>query len=92
MLNRAAYILYRVASDLVSLISRSINAFIFGGTTAQTLSARSYLEGPDSRLWYVIGRVINALFFWQENHIRWAWRKEVERARYVLSRLEGRSK
>jgi hypothetical protein len=42
---RLFYLLYRLASDLISLISRFLNAFIFGGFTSQTLSARSYLEG-----------------------------------------------
>ena len=86
---RAAYIPWRLASDLVSLLSRMLNAIIFGGSTAQTLSARAYLDGRDSRLWAGIGRAINVLFFWQEDHIRAAWEQEVERARYTLQRLEG---
>jgi len=88
MLNRVAYILYRLASDLVSLISRAIHALILGGSTAQTLSARAHLERNTSRPWRLLGQTINALFFWQDDHIHWAWRQDVERARYVLSRLE----
>lgn len=88
-MNRFLYIVTRIVSDLVSIFSRAANAFAFYGSTAQTLSARSYLDGRDSRFWAGMGKLINALFFWQENHVRTAWEQEVERARYVLQRLEG---
>jgi len=88
-MNRLAYIPYRLAFDLVSLFSRMINAILFGGSTAQTLSARAYIDGQDSMLWRCIGQGINLLFFWQENHIADAWASEVERARYTLERLEA---
>lgn len=88
MMNRALYIPYRIVFDLVSLFSRMLNAIFFNGSTAQTLSARAYLNGRDSRFWWVMGRIINALFFWQEDHVKAAWEAEVERARHVLQRLE----
>jgi len=90
-MNRILYILYRVKTDIVSLISRFLNAFIFGGSTSQTLSARSYLEGHKCSRWRKIGRVINYIFFWQDNHIEWAWQQEVTRAEYTLKRLKGLS-
>jgi len=86
---RPLYLPYRFAADAVSLFSRMLNAVVFNGSTAQTLSARAYLDGRDSRFWRGIGKVINALFFWQENHIKAAWETEVKRARYTLQRLEG---
>lgn len=88
-MTRALYILRRFANDLISLLSRAINAIVFNGSTAQTLSSRSYIDGRDSRFWRVMGRVINALFFWQDDHIKAAWEAEVSRARYTLQRLEG---
>jgi hypothetical protein len=88
-MNRIAYIPYRLAFDLVSLFSRMLNAILFGGSTAQTLSARAYIDGQDSVFWQRIGQGINLLFFWQENHIADAWASEVERARYTLERLEA---
>jgi hypothetical protein len=88
-MNRIAYIPYRLAYDLVSLFSRMLNAIVFGGSTAQTLSARAYIDGQDSVFWQRIGQGINLLFFWQENHIAGAWAAEVERARYTLERLEA---
>ena len=97
-MNRIAYIPYRLAYDLVSLFSRMLNAIVFGGSTAQTLSARAYIQtlsarayidGQDSVFWERFGQGINLLFFWQENHIADAWAAEVERARYTLERLEA---
>lgn len=88
-MQRTRYILWRILTDLVSLLSRFLNAFLFGGSTAQTLSARSHLEAPASEAWDRRRRFINRLFFWQQDHCRWAWEMEVERARYVLARLHG---
>ena len=88
-MHRLAYIPYRLAYDLVSLLSRMLNAIFFGGSTAQTLSARAYIDGQDSVFWERFGQGINLLFFWQKNHIADAWATEVERARYTLERLEA---
>ena len=88
-MKRVAYILKRLASDLVSLFSRALNAFLFGGSTAQTLSARAYIEGRTDAKWARRGRIINAVFFWEENHVKASWEQEVERARYTLERLRG---
>lgn len=90
-MKRFRYVSSRIFADLVSIISRALNAFIFGGSTAQTLSARSHLEAPFSVQWEERRRFINALFFWQKDHCRWAWEIEVERARHVLSRLGASS-
>lgn len=81
MTPRPIYILYRVLEMLISLISRFLNAALFNGSTHQTLSARAYIE-PLPRT----GEIINALFFWQDNHIRWAWEREVEEAQRTLRR------
>lgn len=89
LFTRAFYLPYRLAFDLVSIASRFLNAIFFCGSTAQTLSARAYIDGEDSLFWRRMGRLINALFFWQDNHIKDAWEMEVERARYVLRRIEA---
>jgi len=88
-MRRVLYIFYRVGTDIVSLISRFLNAFLFGGSTSQTLSARSYLEGHRCSRWRKIGRAINYIFFWQDNHIEWAWQEEVKRAKKTLKVLEA---
>jgi len=88
-MKRLAYIPYRLTFDLVSLFSRMLNAIFFGGSTAQTLSSRAYIDGQDSVFWERMGQGINLIFFWEENHIADAWAAEVERARYTLERLEA---
>ena len=86
---RAKYVAWRLITDLLTLFSRGLNAILFGGSTAQTLSSRSYIDGMTSRKWAIIGRMVNGLFFWQENHIKASWEAEVERARYTLARIKG---
>lgn len=88
-MKRVWYIIQRFVFDVVSLVSRFLNATLFNGSTAQTLSARAYVEGLTDKKWKRIGRVINALFFWQENHIKTAWEAEVDRAKYTLQRLKS---
>lgn len=88
-MRRVGYILLRIATDLVSLLSRAINAFVFGGSTAQTLSARCHLEAPHSAVWARRRGFINAIFFLQPDHCRWAWVQEVDRARHVLQILRA---
>lgn len=86
-MQRTRYIIWRIGTDIVSLLSRFLNAFVFDGSTAQTLSARSHLEAASSPKWARRKRAINRLFWWQADHCKWAWEQEVDRARYVLARL-----
>jgi len=81
---RPLYILYRLAEMLVSILSRIINAVFFGGSTHQTTSARAHIEP-----WPRRKRIINALFFWQADHCKWAWEREVEEARKTLERARA---
>lgn len=82
-MTRACHVAYRVFEMLVSVGSRFVNAAFLGGSTHQTTSARAHIEPmPKAR------RVINAVFFWQEDHCEWAWDQEVKEARRTLSRAE----
>lgn len=86
MTPRPIYILYRVLEMLISLISRFLNAALFNGSTHQTLSARAHIEPlPRTR------RIVNALFFWQDDHCKWAWQREVAEAKRTLGRAIGPS-
>jgi len=78
---RSLYIAYRLAEMLLSLASRFINAAFLGGSTYQTTSARSHIEP-----WPRAKRIINALFFWQDDHCKWAWEREIAEARKTLDR------
>lgn len=90
---RPVYILYRVFEMLVSLLSRAINAFIFGGSTHQTTSARSYFEGRNDPVWARRRDWIDWLLAWQMRligvdmpHCEWAAGREVLEARKTLER------
>lgn len=80
-MSRVFYIIYRVAEMLISLISRFINAAFFGGSTYQTTSARAYVDG-----WTLRRKLINAIFFWQDDHCYGAWLREIHEARKTLKR------
>jgi hypothetical protein len=87
-LSRVVYVLARVVTDLCNLTSRAINALLFGGSTAQSLSARAHMEAPTNPVWERRRRFLNAVFFYELDHCAASWHLEVERARHVLSRLE----
>ena len=53
-------------------ISQLLNAFL-GGNPNMTLSARSYCED-----WKLAERVINSLFFMEEDHCRMSWLRDVD--------------
>jgi hypothetical protein len=77
---RLFYILYRVAEMLGSLCSRFVNAALLGGSTHQTTSSRAHLEWPRGRL------LINAVFFWQDDHCKASWQTEVKHAKRTLEK------
>jgi len=81
---RPLYIGYRIADMVVSLVSRAVNAGLLGGSTYQTTSARAHIE--TTQKWRLIRRAINSLFFWQQDHCKWAWDTEVDNAHKTLQR------
>jgi precorrin-6B methylase 2 len=84
-MNRPTFIAYRLALDLGNLASRAFNAIFLGGSTAQTTSSRAHL---DKRL-RALRRIINAAFFWQDDHCALAWADEVQRAKRTLELNEA---
>jgi hypothetical protein len=87
-LSRIRYVIGRLLLDIGNLSSRALNALVFNGSTAQTFSARAYADAASDPVWDRRRRIVDRIFFWQEDHCRKSWEREVERARYVLSRLE----
>lgn len=49
----------------------------------ESISGRSYREG-----WKVAQWMINALFFWQNDHCKQAYLKDVERAKALIQKHE----
>lgn len=83
-LPRPLYVIARLVVMLVSVGSRFFNAAFLGGSTHQTTSARAHIE--TGRGWRIARRVINAFFFWENDHCRAAWESEVHHARKTLVR------
>jgi hypothetical protein len=49
---------------------------LVGGMSDETLSARAHRRAPESRRWAVARRVINAVFFWQDDHCAESYESE----------------
>lgn len=88
-LQQIRHVAYEVAYFLVSIISRMINATLYGGSMHQTLSARAHIEGVINEEWGRRADRIDRLFFWEEDHCAQAWAGEVERAWKTIQRNGG---
>jgi hypothetical protein len=86
---RAVYILIRLGSSTLSVVSRFANATIFGGSTYQSLSARAWIDGQTDPVWLRRRRRIDAgfrLIFGQEDHCETYYLAEVAEAQKTLLR------
>jgi len=82
MMSRAWYIIRRLGYALLSAGSRFCNAAFLGGSTSESISARSYREP-----WPRAVKIINAaLWIFGKDHCRTAWRVDVEDAKKTLAR------
>lgn len=71
----------------VSLAFDQLLNALFGGWADETLSARAYrLSIERNRYWPK--RIINAIFFWQDNHCKEAYESELERTHLPPSMRE----
>ena len=61
-------------------LSQGVNCIILLGSEDMTVSARAYAFN-----WRIAMRIINALFFWQENHCRLSFLRDVAHARKVIA-------
>lgn len=93
---RPLYITYRLFEMLVGLMSRGLNASIFGGSTHQTLSARSFIEGRTDPVWARRRDRIDWLFAWQKTllghdtpHCEFEAIREVENALKTLEKAKS---
>lgn len=90
-LPRPLYVLLRIAETLLSVGSRGINAFLPGGSTSISVSARAALE--ESPGWAAARVRIDRLFIVQtlltgKTHCQWALDREADLARKTLAQIE----
>ena len=62
---------------LLVVISQTINALILNGEPDQTISSRAYACN-NVKVWSLVERAINFVFFWEEDHCYNSWLMDVE--------------
>jgi hypothetical protein len=70
--------------NLLEAVSQLGNALL-GGHPNITMSANAYLRRHH---WPWRYKVLNALFFWQEDHCKLSWESDLAFARETLRKLE----
>lgn len=65
-------------------LSQGINAVFMAGNPDMTLSARCYVNRFKPG-WRTARKVINALFFWQDDHCKASYRSDLDFAVTVLA-------
>lgn len=98
-LHQFGHVAYEVGFKLASLVSQTINALVFGGSTHVTTSAEagtwarpSWMSAaeadasPKVAVWRRRARIINRLIFWEADHCANARGAAVLRAKWTLYR------
>ena len=84
-MRRVRYAASQSFIGIVALLSRILNALLFGGSAHQSISARAYVEQFRKPAWAARRKWIDRLFSPVEaEHCFNAWIDEVERARKTL--------
>ena len=68
---------------VAACLSQGINCVLLGGSPDQTVSARAYVNRTNT-VWALVYRIINVVFFWQEDHCRSSHQSDVDFALAVL--------
>lgn len=74
--------------NLLEWGSQGLNAIFLAGNPNMTVSARCYMNSARPG-WSVAYRVINKLFFWQENHCKQSYEEDVRFAKSILPTPTG---
>jgi hypothetical protein len=77
----------RYATNLLIAIDQCANALL-GAAPDETLSARAHRLAPESRKWAIARRVINGLFFWQQDHCLASFESEQLRRQLPAAYME----
>jgi hypothetical protein len=68
-------------SGLLNACSQTLNVLLLNGHPNESISGRCYREP-----WPRAMKIINGMFFWQNNHCRGAYRADVQWAREYLAK------
>lgn len=82
----------RYFKNIGTALSQFANAVVLFGDPDESISGRSYSKGTldGSRIWYSIGKGINKMFFWDEDHIKVSYYQDIDRARRIIEEHESR--
>lgn len=69
--------------NLLEWLSQGLNTVFLLGNPNMTVSARCYVNRARAP-WATAYKVINAVFFWQEDHCKQSYEDDLEFARSVL--------
>ena len=70
---------------LLVVISQTINALILNGEPDQTISSRAY-SCNNVKVWSLVERAINFVFFWEKDHCYNSWLMDVEFSNRIIER------
>ena len=73
---------------IAAWLSQGINCWILRGSPDMTVSARCYIN-RDKPKWARAYRIINRVFFWQDDHCKSSFRSDVMYAIAVLTEHGG---
>ena len=76
-------VLLRQLHRIAAWSSQTINVFLFLGSQNQSVSARCYVNRHDPK-WNALRIVVNALFFWQEDHCHKSHKLDLKWAKEIL--------
>ena len=75
---------------VATLISQAINTIVLCGTPDMTVSARCYIN-RHKPVWRVAYKVINTIFWFQENHCKESFDEDIKYAEEVMRYVEHNS-
>jgi len=87
---------FRMILQMMIAFDQLVNTLIYIrgdgiGMADETISARLFrchIQGHIGAFWF---KVVDAIFFWQDNHCFHAWREEWDRGQYPSHYREGKN-
>lgn len=75
-------------SSLITSTSQFLNVLIFLGNPDETISGRSYRQGQleNHKGWKVSEKIVNVLFFWEKDHCKVSYHRDVQNAKMIVER------
>ena len=76
-------------TKMMAALSQLLNCWFLGGEPNETISGRAFRQRHTSKSWGSAYRVVNAIFFWQDDHCYESYYADVTESRLVVKRHES---